>query len=132
MLDHSKPDYLSELMSLTGGRGVDLVLEMLANVNLGKDLAVLAKHGRVVVIGSRGNVEITPRDTMMRDADIRGMTLMNATEEDLRGIHAALGAGLEGGTLRPVIGKKLPLAEASRAHAEIIDGKAYGKIILLP
>jgi NADPH:quinone reductase len=104
---------------------------MLANVNLSKDLTVLAKFGRVVVIGSRGTTEVTPRDTMMRDADIRGMTLMNATEDELRGIHAALVAGLEAGTLRPIVGKKIPLAEASRAHQEIMEGKAYGKIVLV-
>jgi NADPH2:quinone reductase len=132
VLDHSRPDYLDELMALTAGQGVNLIMEMLANVNLAKDLTVLSKRGRVVVIGSRGNVEITPRDTMMRDADIRGMTLFNAADDELRGIHAALIAGLETGTLRPIVGKTIPLPEAARAHAEIIEGKAYGKIILTP
>src|SRR2546421_2558059 len=102
VLDHKSPDYLKQLMELSGGRGVDLILEMLANVNLGKDLTVLAKFGRVVVVGSRGPVEINPRETMARDADVRGMTLMNATVADLDSVHAALGAGLENGTLRPV------------------------------
>ena len=132
VLDHSKPDYLSELMSLTGSLGADLIIEMLANVNLAKDLTVLAKFGRVVVVGSRGNIEITPRETMARDADIRGMTLFNATEDELRAIHRALIAGLENGTLRPIVGKAVPLAAAAKSHVEIIDGKAYGKIVLTP
>ena len=106
---------------------------MLANVNLGNDLGLLAPRGRVVVIGSRGKVEINPRETMMRDADIRGMSLMNATEDDLRGIHAALIAGLNNGTLRPIVSRKLPLADAPRAHEEIMNSSgAQGKIILLP
>jgi NADPH2:quinone reductase len=100
-----------------------LILEMAAHVNLGKDLTVLAKHGRVVVIGSRGPVEINPRDGMARDADIRPMTLMNATEAQLNGIHAALIAGLEIGSLHPVIGKESPLAEAARAHRSYWQGK---------
>ena len=75
VLDHRSADYLKEIMSITQSRGVNLVLEMLANVNLAKDLSVLAKFGRVVVIGSRGPIEIDPRETMSRDADIRGMTL---------------------------------------------------------
>ncbi len=132
VLDHKTPDYLKQVTELTEGRGVDLILEMLANVNLGKDLTVLAKHGRVVVIGSRGPVEINPRDGMSRDADIRMMTLMNATEQELRGIHAALVAGLENGTLRPVIGKEIPLSEAARAHREIMEPGAKGKIVLVP
>jgi NADPH2:quinone reductase len=132
VLDHGAPDYLDGLMKLTGGKGVELILEMLANVNLDKDLTVLAKNGRVVVVGSRGRIEIDPRQTMMRDADVRGMTIMNATDEDLRGIHAHLIAGLENGTLRPVIGREMPLADAAGAHAKVLQAGAYGKIVLVP
>jgi NADPH:quinone reductase len=130
VLNHRKPDYLSEIMTITEGRGVDAILEMLANVNLGKDLGVLATNGRVVVIGSRGKVEIDARDTMMRDADIRGMMLFNAPAKEKASAHAALGAGLENGTLTPVIGRELPLAEAARAHEQITVPGAHGKIIL--
>jgi NADPH:quinone reductase len=133
VLNHSAEGYLDELMTLTEGSGVDLILEMLANKNLAKDLTVLAKHGRVVVIGSRGPIEINPRDAMGRDADIRGFTMMNTTEQEYRQIHAALVAGLENGTLRPVIGQQIPLAEASRAHVEVMKPSgAHGKIVLLP
>jgi NADPH2:quinone reductase len=50
----------------------------------------------------------------------------------MAGIHAALGAGLEAGTLRPVVGRELPLAEAARAHEEVLKSGAYGKIVLIP
>ncbi len=132
VLDHTSSDYLDQLMKLIDGRGVDIILEMLANVNLAKDLTVLAKNGRVIVVGNRGAIEINPRETMGRDADIRGMTLMNATDADLQGIHAAVVAGLENGFLRPVIGKELPLAEAARAHAAVLEPGSYGKIVLIP
>ncbi len=133
VLNHSAGGYLDELMKLTEGRGVDLILEMLANKNLANDLTVLAKKGRVVVIGSRGAIEINPRDAMGRDADIRGTTMMNTTEQEYTQIHAGLVAGLENGTLRPVIGQKIPLAEASRAHVEVMKPSgAHGKIVLVP
>jgi NADPH2:quinone reductase len=132
VLDHKDATCLQKLMDLTQGRGVDLILEMLANVNLGKDLTVLAKNGRVVVIGSRGEVQINPRDTMSRDADIRGMTMMNATVDQLRSIHAAIRAGLENGTLRPIIDKEMPLADAVAAHHEVLEGNSHGKIVLVP
>jgi len=132
VLDHKAPNYLDELMKLTGGRGVDLIIEMLSNVNLGKDLTILARHGRVVVVGSRGTVEINPRDTMAREASIVGMTLLNATEPELAGMHAALVAGLENGTLPPVVGQQIPLAEAARAHQAVMEAGAYGKIVLVP
>ena len=132
VLNHSSEGYLDELMKLTEGRGVDLILEMLANKNLGKDLTVLAKKGRVVVIGSRGPVEINPRDAMGREADIRGLTLFATSEAESKQMHAALVAGLESGTLRPVIAQKIPLAEAARAHVEIMrHSGALGKIVLV-
>lgn len=132
VLDHHDANYLEQALALTGGRGMDLILEMLANVNLGKDLPLLARGGRVIVIGSRGKVEITPRDLMSRDADVRAMTLFNATEAELAAIHAALGAGFENRSLRPVIGQTMPLAEAARAHEAVLAPGAYGKIVLLP
>ncbi len=131
-LNHRSSGYLDELMSLTGGRGVDVILEMLANVNLDKDLNVLAKHGRAVIVGNHGTVEINPRSAMSRDANILGMTLFNATEQDLKGIHAALVAGLANRSLRPVVGQSLPLADAARAHHAVMESGAYGKIVLVP
>jgi NADPH2:quinone reductase len=132
VLDHGAPGYLEELMALTSGRGADVILEMLANVNLDRDLGVLAPFGRVVVIGSRGRVEIDPRQMMGRDASVHGMTLFNVTPPELSSIHADLVAGLEAGTLRPVVGKELPLAEAARAHREVLEPGAHGKIVLVP
>ena len=131
-LDHHAPGYLEQLLALTEGRGVDVVLEMLANVNLDKDLNVLARNGRVVVIGNRGRVEIDPRAAMGRDASILGMSLLNAPASDLPSIHAALVAGLENRTLRPVVGQEMPLADAPRAHKAVIEPGAYGKIVLIP
>ena len=132
VFDHRAPERFEEIMRATGGRGVDVIVEMLANVNLGKDLTVLAKRGRVVVIGSRGNVEINPRDTMQRDADVCGMILPNTPPAELASIHAALVAGLENGSLRPVIGKEFPMAEAAKAHRAVMEPGSFGKIVLLP
>ncbi|PYT04482.1 MAG: NADPH:quinone reductase [Acidobacteria bacterium] len=132
VLDHHAPGYLEELSAITGGRGVDVILEMLANVNLNKDLGVVAKGGRVVVIGSRGPVEINPRLAMTSDATVLGMMLFNAAPQEFAGIHAALVAGLEAGTLRPVVGRELPLSDAARAHEEVLKPGAHGKIILIP
>jgi NADPH:quinone reductase len=132
VLDHHAPDYLEQLRTLTGGKGVDVIVEMLANVNLGKDLGLLAPRGRVVVVGSRGTVEINPRDLMGKDASIRAMSLLIAPASELAGIHAALHAGLENGTLRPVVGQEIPLAEAVRAQKAVMEPGAHGKIVLLP
>ena len=132
VLDHTAPDYLDKIKYLTSDRGADIILEMLANVNLSRDLGVLAKNGRVVVIGSRGPVEINPRDLMARDSAILGMTLFNAGESDLKAIHAGIIAGLSNNALKPVVGKEFPLKDASAAHEAVMGKGAYGKIVLTP
>jgi NADPH2:quinone reductase len=131
MFDHTRPGYADQILKATGGRGADVILEMLANVNLGEDLKLLAPNGRVIVIGSRGDVTISPRDLMSRRASIRAFTLWAITEAEEREIHAGIFAGLENGMLRPVVAKELPLAEAARAHKEILEPGAAGKIILV-
>ena len=132
VFDHSKSGYHEEILKATSGRGVDVVLEMLANVNLAKDLQLLATNGRVIIIGNRGEITINPRDFMLRRASARGFTLWAITAAEEAEIHAGLIAGLENGTLRPIVGKELPLAEAARAHKEILEPGAAGKIVLVP
>jgi NADPH2:quinone reductase len=131
VLDHRAQNYEKQVMEITGGRGVDLITEMLANVNLAKDLTMLAPAGRVVVIGNRGNIEINPRDAMAREADIRGLTLFAATDADLQEIHSAIVAGLEAGTLRPIVGQEIPLSETARAHQVVMEPGAFGKIVVI-
>jgi NADPH:quinone reductase len=132
VFDHRQPGYLDAILAATGGSGADVILEMLANVNLGADLKLLAANGRVIVIGSRGDVTITPRDLMRRRASIRAFTLWDTTATEEREIHTALVAGLENGTLRPIVGKELPLAQAAQAHKDVLAPGAFGKIVLIP
>jgi NADPH2:quinone reductase len=131
LVNHGAANYTDQIMQATGGRGVDVVIEMAAHINLDRDLAMLAKHGRIVVVGNRGPVEIDARQAMARDAAILGMTLFNASDRDLAEIHAALVAGLANGTLNPAIGREFPLADAARAHEAIMQSGAHGKIVLV-
>src|SRR5262245_31037305 len=132
VLDHTAAGYLDEVMRLTDNRGVDVVLEMLANVNLANDLGIIAMRGRIVVIGNRGNTEINARMAMNKDAAILGMALFHASPAELHGIHAALVEGLANGTLSPVIAQELPLAQASRGHQAVMEPGHHGKIVLAP
>jgi NADPH2:quinone reductase len=131
-VNHRSSGYTDEIMKATGGRGVDVIIEMAAHINLGRDLALLAKGGRVCVVGSRGPVEINARDAMGRDAAILGMTLFNATDRDVAEIHAALIAGLANGSLNPVVGREMKLEDAARAHDAVMEPGAMGKIVLTP
>ena len=132
VINHNAPDFVDQVLAATGGRGPDIILEMLANVNLAKDLQLIALHGRILIIGNRGTIEINPRDIMAKDAIVQGILLFNVIPEDVLRIHAGLYAGLENGSLHPVIGQQLPLAEAPRAHEAVMAPGAYGKIVLKP
>jgi NADPH2:quinone reductase len=131
VFDHSAPGYAEAILAQTNGQGVDLILEMLANKNLGLDLTLLAPRGRVAIIGSRGPVEINPRDAMVREADIRGVTLFAATPDELAAAHRAIGEGLTSGALNPIVGQQFPLGQAPAAHQSILTPGASGKIVLL-
>jgi len=131
-LNHRSKRYLEQLNEITCGQGVDVILEMLANVNLDRDLGLLATGGRVVVIGSRGRIEIDPRTAMGKETAILGMTLYNASEKELASIHAALVEGLANGTVRPIVSRELPLSEAAVAHHAVMEASTFGKIVLIP
>ena len=132
VVNHRSAGYTDEIMKATGGKGVELIVEMAAHLNLDRDLGLLAKHGRVVVVGNRGKTEIDARQAMGRDASILGMTLFNVTEAEFVEIHAALIAGLANGTLNPLVGREIPLAEGPRAHEAVMAPGALGKIVLVP
>lgn len=131
-LDHSDPGMLDALLGITGGRGVDLIIEMAAHVNLDTDCKALAPRGRIVIVGSRGGTEVTPRPLMVNEADIRGTALWNMSPQDLAEATAGIEAWLVEGLLRPHVSGELPLAQASEAHIRIESGTARGKLVLLP
>jgi NADPH2:quinone reductase len=132
VVNHRTERYQQQILDATGGAGVDVILEMLANVNLGNDLKMLASRGRVVVIGSRGDVTVTPRDLMGKEGAIFAVQLWLAPAADVKEIHAALQAGLASGALKPIVGAELPLSGAPDAHRRVIESTAMGKTVLVP
>ncbi len=130
--NHRSAGYLDQIISATGGRGPDVILEMLANVNLDHDLTIVAPGGRIVVIGNRGRVEIDARKIMGKDCAVYGLALWGIPLDEVRRAHEAISAGLDSGTLNPVVGKEMPLADAAKAHVAVMAPGAHGKIVLIP
>jgi NADPH:quinone reductase len=131
VFDHTAAGYEKEIVSKTRGQGVNLVIEMLANVNLLRDLDMLAKRGRIIIVGNRGSLELNPRAIMGKDATIVGFTNWNAMPAELAIAHAAIVAGMQRAGYKPQVGREMPLADAARAHEEVMKPGAYGKIVLL-
>ena len=132
VLDHRDPAHFDAALELTGGEGFDIIIEFLANVNLGSDLKMLAQRGRVVVVGSRGTVEVDARDLMNAEGTVLGMRTPNARPEEVAAAREAVDAGLRSGVLKPVVGRELPLAEAPRAHRLLMERPALGRLVLVP
>ena len=130
--DHHDPHHLAAAVAITGDRGFDTIVELLANVNLGDDLTALAVNGRVLVVGNRGTVEVNPRDLMNVEGTIVGVMSSLATPEEVAESDAAVAAGLREGWLRPAVGREMALADAPRAHRHIIERPALGRLVLVP
>jgi len=130
VVDHTADDYQNQISSFAGTEGIPLVIEMLANVNLQNDMDFLSSFGRVVVVGNRGTTSINPRTLMTKNASIRGMTLLNATEKELQHIHSQIYDSLKKGEIDPIIQNSYPLSEAGTAHREVIESPSCGKIVL--
>lgn len=130
--NHRSDGYLDRIVNATGGRGPDLILEMLANVNLDHDLTLVAPGGRVVVIGNRGRVEVDARKIMSKDCAVYGLALWGIPADEIRRAHRAIIAGLESGALNPVVATEMPLSDAAKAHVAVMEPGAHGKIVLIP
>jgi NADPH2:quinone reductase len=131
-INHHADGYVDQILKATNGRGVDVILEMNAHLNLDKDLTLVAMRGRIVIIGSRGQIEIDPRMVMMRESAVLGMVLFNIAASEFVWMDAAIGAGLTNRTIKPLVGRELPLAEAPAAHEAVMAPGALGKIVLVP
>jgi NADPH2:quinone reductase len=131
-LDHHAPDLTTQVLNVSEGRGADIIIEMLANKNLSRDLGMVAHRGRIVIIGNRGTIDINPRDAMSKDASILGMLLLNATSDEIVRIGAGIAAGLEHKSLSPIVGRQFSLAQAALAHETVLAPGALGKIALIP
>ncbi len=131
-VNHSEKDYMSDVRRFTGGKGADLILEMLANVNLAADMDLAAKFGRIIVIGNRGEITINPRVAMMKELDIRGIALWNATAAQVKAMMPDILTGVAEGALRPVVGREMQLSEAAAAHRAVLEHGVDGKLVLIP
>lgn len=133
VFNHREQGYEKKILEVTNDCGVDCIVEMLANVNMQRDLDLLAVNGSLVIVGSRGDIEISPRSIMAKESKVYGVMLWNSTEDELQRTSSAIVKGTESGELVPVIGKEYPLDQASQAHRDIINTKsAVGRLVLLP
>jgi NADPH2:quinone reductase len=133
VIDYSTEDVVARVLELTGGKGVDLVQELVVSTNLPADVRLVATGGRIVCTGQGPSPEATVPigEALAKDATLLFMNLNNAKRAGVAAIAAEVASMAAAGRVKPVIGESLPLAEARRAH-ELLAGPHLGKIVLLP
>lgn len=135
-IDYREADFVDEVKRLTGGRGVDLVLDMVGGPYVARNMKALAVEGRLVQIaflqGSRVELDLMP--VMLKRLTITGSTLRARSVEEKGAIARALlervWPMLESGLVRPVVFASFPLAQASEAHRLMESSRHIGKIVL--
>ncbi len=132
VFNHRAAGYLEEIKTGCADNGYDIILEMLANINLVNDLSLLGVGGRVVIIGSRGEITIDPRSTMAKETEILGMSLFNSSDNEMKAAHVGLYHEMITGRLLPEIALELPLKDAPEAHRRVLQSGNCGKILLIP
>uniref|UniRef100_A0A915C452 Enoyl reductase (ER) domain-containing protein n=1 Tax=Parascaris univalens TaxID=6257 RepID=A0A915C452_PARUN len=130
VVDHSKGEYWEELKEAYPS-GFDVILEMLANANLEHDFELVANNGCIIVIGSRGTVEVNPRLLMVKEACVRGALLAKSSANEYDFMSAHIGRLLMENAIRPVISKRFPLRQLSAAHRYIIHHiGSHGSVVI--
>jgi len=130
VFNHNHKNYEKKMVELLG-TGFDVIVEHLANINLGHDLQMLKSGARVMVVGCRGTVNINPRHLMPIEASISGVALGASTKADWVEMGAAIVAGMEAGWVSPVINQEYSMDEVQQIHHDIMHSKgAKGKLVL--
>lgn len=130
VLDHIKEETMNAVLEANDGKGPDVIIEFLANENLQTDLQMIAKHGVIVIVGNRGEIEINPRLIMQKECDVRGMVLFNVSAEEHQELIHGVAKLLESEQLKPVVGYSYPLEQAGKAFDAVIKGEHNGKVVV--
>jgi NADPH:quinone reductase-like Zn-dependent oxidoreductase len=135
-INYRDQDFVAKVAEHTGGRGVDVVLDMVGGDYLPRNLACLAEDGRHVTIAVQGGVraEINLVQIMLRRLSLSGST-MRARSDTFKAllaqeIEANVWPSVANGELRPVMDRVFPLEQAGLAHARMEKGEHMGKIVL--
>lgn len=129
-IPHVTDENKDKIMELTDQKGPDIIIEFLADVNLETDSKIIADYGRIVIVGSRGTIEFTPRNLMTNDATITGMAFTYPESQDMIEMHHGVTALVQSGFLKPVVGRKFPLERAKEAHEHLMGSSGDGRTIL--
>jgi len=128
--NHKEKNYVEKIMK-DHPSGFNIIIEMLANENLASDLALIAKQGRIVIVGSRGSIEFEPRAVMQKEAAVIGVMQACSSVKEYQEMAEHINGLLTKGLLSPLVGKSYPLNKVGEAHEDVMKNKgASGKLVI--
>lgn len=136
-INYRNEDFVERVKAITDGRGVDVILDIIGGDYTAKNIACLARDGRLVQIGLMGGATATIplSPILLRRLTITGSTLRARTPEEKGAIAAALERDvwplLGSGRVKPLVDRSFPLANAADAHRALESGQVFGKVVLV-
>jgi NADPH:quinone reductase-like Zn-dependent oxidoreductase len=128
LINYRKEDFAERVMAITGGRGVDVVMEHIGGEVFTKSLRCLARGGILVTVGAHAG-EVVEFDIIpFFRKELRLAGSKNASVLELRKVMALVAEG----KLKPIVHKAFPLAQAADAHRVVDSREFFGKVVLLP
>jgi NADPH:quinone reductase len=135
-VNYHERDFVAETQKFTAQKGIDVIVENVAADNMARDFIALTPHGRIIVIGTgtgkaaEATFPVFP--ALMKDANLLGMSLVNANVAAVASMAAELTPLFAAGKLKAVVSKSYPLGEAPAAMADLLAGRVFGKLVLIP
>ena len=132
-INYREQDFVAEVQKATGGTGVNVIIENVAADNLAKDFGAIALNGRIVLIGTgkAADASFGVFGTLFKDVAVLGMSLVNAGPM-IQEMAAAVTQLLAAGSIKAVVSRAYPLAEAKEALGDLVAGRVFGKLVLCP
>jgi len=137
-IDYTTEDFVAATKEATGGRGADVILDIVGAAYLARNLSVFARDGRLAIIGLLGGsrAEIDLGSLLFKRGYLSATTLRGRPLADkariVRGVREQVWPLVEQGLIRPVVHRRLPLPQVAEAHELMASGEHIGKILLIP
>lgn len=138
VIDYRSEDFFTRSQEVTGGRGVDLILDVVGAAYLDQNVKSLATGGRVVVIGMQkgSRAELNLGELLAKRASVHGTTLRSRPAHEKAAIVSAVREHawplVEQGRIRPIVHARFPLEDAALAHEQLLNREVFGKVVLIP
>ena len=136
LINYNEQDFVTQMLEATGGRGVNVILDNMGGSYLDRNVSVLARDGRLLIIGLQGGTkaELNINTLLLKNASVSATSLRGRPDSEKAAICSQVERNVwpwvAAGIVRPIIDRVLPMKDAAYAHQQLADGTVTGKVVL--